>query len=132
MEKIIALFNFENSSWLVLAERFGLTFVLMLVLFFLTAFILISVRKKKNSNEVPFPISFMHCFLWSIVVVVFLLAIDVFFLVRGNGGYFFSVDALSWTFYCGWIDLFPEFFNLIIWVVLFLLISSRMKKITKF
>lgn len=132
MNKILSLFQFGDATWLKLLGRFGVLILLSTIVLYVAALIIIQIRKRKPQEGMAFTLIFNQSILWSINIVLWVIAIVLFFTIRSNGGYYFAKDALEWSLYCGWVLILPELLLVLAWVVLYAIIHNHIKKINKY
>lgn len=124
---IINLFLFSEAGWLMLLGRFGVLLAASALMTFLVAFILLLITKKKT-NEVGFSNWFKVCFLWGINATLLMLGVIVILTLRENGLYYFTWASFSWSWYCGWLLMVPEFLLFAGWIIVYWVLNSLIKK----
>ena len=127
MEAILNLFRFEEATWGSLVARFAVMAVLTLLVVWLSAFIMLQIKKKKE-YACGFTNWFKYCLLWGINIAIAVLGIVAILTIRSNGLYYFSGSSLGFNLYCGYLLMCPEILLLICWVVVYWMINSGIKK----
>lgn len=120
-------FLFSQASWLMLLGRFLILLVGSALLAYLVALIIAQAGKNKK-HALGFSNYLKTCFMWGINATFVFLGVSVILTIRSNGLYYFSVDSLSWSWYCGWLLMTPEMLLFIGWMTTYWMINSRIKK----
>lgn len=120
-------FLFSQASIPMLLGRFCILLVGSVILTYLTAFVLVQVGKDKE-HPLGFSNYLKTCFMWGINATFILLGVTIILTIRSNGLYYFSLDAFSLSWYCGWLLMTPEMLLLIGWLAIYWVINSRIKK----
>ena len=123
----MSIFEFAIQSIGLLFARFGLELLITMLIAYLVALIILSITKKKN-HEIGFSNWFKVCFMWGIVAAVLVLGVIVILTLRKNGLHYFSREAFSFTWYCGYLLMTPELILMIGWVTLFGVLNKSIYK----
>ena len=124
---LLDFFQFSNASWLMLLGRFAILLAGSGLLAFIVAFILLQCTKAKK-HEIGFSNWFKVCFMWGINLTIAFLGVLVILTLRSNGLYYFSREALSWSWYCGWLLMTPAMLLMIGWVTTYWILNSKIKQ----
>lgn len=108
MNTILSLFDFSVQSIGYVFGRLGVELLLCLLAVYLIALVLVQFAKKRQGT-ISFTNRVKVCFMYGIAVSVTLLGIIAILIIRNNGLHFFDIDSLSWTWYCGYLLMLPEF-----------------------
>ena len=130
MDAILSVFEFAVQSIGLLFARFGLELLTTVLVAYLVALIILTITKKKN-QEIGFSNWFKVCFMWGVVAAVLALGVIVILTMRMNGLHYFSRDAFSFTWYCGYLLMTPEILLMIGWVTVFCVLNSCIYKSLK-
>ena len=107
MNTMLSLFNFSIQSIGNVFGRLGLELFFCLLTVYLIALVLVQIAKKRQGS-ISFTNRVKVCFMYGITTAVVLLGIIVILMIRENGLHFFAVEALSWTWQCGYLLVLPE------------------------
>lgn len=124
---LLNFFQFSQASWLMLLGRFLILLVGTGLLTYLVALILVQIGKDKK-HELGYTNFIKQCFMWGINATIAFLGVIVILTIRFNGLYYFSMESLSWSWYCGWLLMTPEMLLMIGWVTTYWYINSYIKK----
>ena len=108
MNAILSLFDFSVQSIGYVFGRLGVELLLCLLMVYVIALILVQIAKKRQGS-ISFTNRVKVCFMYGIAASVTLLGILAILIIRKNGLHFFDIDSLSWTWYCGYLLMLPEF-----------------------
>jgi len=120
-------FQFSSASWLMLIGRFAILLVGTGLLAFIVTFVM-SLCTKSKKHEIGFSNWFKVCFLWGINITMAFLGVVVILTLRTNGLYYFSVESLGWSWYCGWLLMTPEMLLMIGWLATYWIVNSQINK----
>ena len=124
---LLDFFQFSQASWLMLLGRLVVLLVGSGLLTYLVALILVQIGKDKK-HELGFSNYTKQCFMWGINAAIVFLGVIVILTIRYNGLYYFSMESLSWSWYCGWLLMTPEMLLFIGWLTTYWCINSQIKK----
>lgn len=124
---IMDFFQFSEASWLMMLGKFAVLLVVSSLLTFSGALALILINKKKHQGA-GFCNWYCRCFMWGINVTIIFLGVASILIIRANGLYYFAVDSLGWSWYCGWLLMSPEILLMIGWVSVYWSLNSLIKK----
>lgn len=127
MDKIYSLFRFANHEIGYVFGRFGVELLGCILIAFLVAFIIIQVTKKRN-HEIGFTNWVKVSFMYGIIAAVIFLGVVIILTIRVNGLYYFFADALSWTWYCGYLLMIPEMVLIIGLVAVYVVLDKQIHK----
>lgn len=125
MDKILSVFEFSSQSWGLLFARFGIELLCAVLVTYLVAVIILQFTKKKE-HTIGFTNWFKVCFMYGIDAAVVALGIIVILTIRANGLYYF--ETLSWSWYCGYLLMSPEFLVMIGLIALYVALDHQVKK----
>ncbi len=124
-------FQFSQASITMLLGRFCILLGSSVILTYLTALILAQVGKDKQ-HPLGFSNYLKTCFMWGINATIVALGISIILTIRSNGLYYFSLKALSLSWYCGWVLMTPEMLLMIGWIAIYWIINLSIKKSIKY
>jgi cbb3-type cytochrome oxidase subunit 1 len=130
MDTILSIFEFTSQSLALLFARFGIELLCTLVVAYLVALILLQVTKKKD-HEIGFSNWYKVCFMYGIDVAIATLGVIVILTIRTNGLHYFTREAISWSWYCGYLLMCPEFLLMLVLVAFYVLLDQQVKNSIK-
>lgn len=130
MDTILSIFDFTSQSVGLLLARFGVELLCTMVLAYLTALVILQITKKKD-HEIGFSNWYKVCFMYGINVAIAVLGVIVILTVRANGLHYFTKEALSWSWYCGYLLMCPEFLLMIGLVTVYVMLERQVKNSIK-
>jgi len=130
MDTILSIFEFTSQSLTLLFARFGIELLCTLVVAYLVALILLHVTKKKD-HEIGFSNWYKVCFMYGIGVAIATLGVIVILTIRTNGLHYFTREAISWSWYCGYLLMCPEFLLMLVLVAFYVLLDQQVKNSIK-
>ena len=124
MDTILSLFHFMHQELGFVFGRFGVELLGCVLIAFLVAVILIQATKKRN-HEIGFTNWVKVCFMYGIAAAFVFLGVTIILTIRANGLYYFYADALSWSWYCGYLLMIPEMILIIGLVSVFFVLDKQ-------
>lgn len=130
MDTILSIFDFTSQSIGLLFARFGVELLCAVVLAYLTALVILQITGKRE-HEIGFSNWHKVCFMYGINVAIAVLGVMVILTIRANGLHYFTREALSWSWYCGYLLMCPEFLLMIGLVTVYFLLDRQVKNSIK-
>lgn len=130
MDTIISIFEFTNQSLGLLFARFGLEVLCSLIVAYIIALVILQITKKKN-HAIGFSNWFKVCFMYGIDAAIAALGAMVILTIRLNGLHYFTREALSWSWYCGYLLMSPEFLVMLGLVASYVMLDQQVKNSLK-
>lgn len=130
MDLIYSLFHFTNQELGYVFGRFGVELLGCVLIAFIVTFAVIQATKNQN-HEIGFTNWVKVCFMYGIIAAVVFLGVVVILTIRANGLHYFYADALSWTWYCGYLLMIPEMVLMIGLIAIYLVIEKQIYKSIK-
>lgn len=130
MESILSVFEFAGQSVALLFARFGIELLCSLVVAYVVALIILQFTKKKD-HAIGFSNWFKVCFMYGIDAAIAALGVIVILTVSANGLHYFAKDALSWSWYCGYLLMLPEFLLMLGLIAAYIVLDRQVKKSIK-
>ena len=130
MDTILSIFEFTSQSLTLLFARFGIELLCTLAVAYLVALIILQITKKKD-HAIGFSNWFKVCFMYGIDAAIATLGVIVILTIRANGLHYFTQEALSWSWYCGYLLMCPEFLLMLALVAFYVLLDQQVKNSIK-
>lgn len=130
MNTILSIFEFTSQSLALLFARFGIELLCSLLVAYIVALVILQITKKKD-QEIGFSNWFKVCFMYGIDAAVVALGVIVILTIRANGLHYFTREALSWSWYCGYLLMCPEFLLMIGLVTSYVMLDQQVKNSIK-
>lgn len=130
MDTIISIFEFTSQSLALLFARFGLEVLCSLIVAYIVALVILQITKKKD-HAIGFSNWFKVCCMYGIDAAVVALGVIVILTIRTNGLHYFTREALSWSWYCGYLLMCPEFLLMIGLVTSYVMLDQQVKNSIK-
>lgn len=130
MDTILSIFEFASQSVALLFARFGIELLCSLVVAYVVALIILQFTKKKD-HAIGFSNWFKVCFMYGIDAAVATLGVIVILTIRANGLHYFTKDALSWSWYCGYLLMCPEFLLMLGLIAAYIMLDQQVKNSIK-
>ena len=130
MDTIISIFEFTSQSLGLLFARFGLEVLCSLIVAYIIALVILQITKKKN-HAIGFSNWFKVCFMYGIDAAIAALGAMVILTIRLNGLHYFTREALSWSWYCGYLLMSPEFLVMLGLVASYVMLDQQVKNSLK-
>ncbi len=108
MDIILSIFKFSSQSLALLFARFGLELLCSIIVVYLVALVILQITKKKE-HTIGFSNWFKVCFMYGIDAAIAILFVVIVLTIRTNGLHYFTMEALSWSWFCGYLLMCPEF-----------------------
>jgi len=130
MDTILSIFDFTSQFLGLLFARFGIELLCVVIIAYLVAVIILQLTKKKN-QEIGFSNWFKVCFMYGINAAILILGVIVILTIRANGLHYFTREALSWSWYCGYLLMCPEFLLMLGLVAAYVILDQQVKNSIK-
>ncbi len=130
MDTILSIFEFTSQSLALLFARFGIELLCTLAVAYLVALIILQITKKKD-HAIGFSNWHKVCFMYGIDAAIATLGVIVILTIRANGLHYFTHEALSWSWYCGYLLMCPEFLLMLVLVAFYVLLDQQVKNSIK-
>ena len=130
MDTILSIFEFSSQSWALLFARFGIELICTFIVAYIVALILLQITKKKN-HEIGFSNWYKVCFMYGIDAAIATLGVIVILIIRANGLHYFTQEALSWSWYCGYLLMCPELVLMLGLVAFYIILDQQVKNSIK-
>ena len=130
MDIILSIFEFASQSVALLFARFGIELLCSLVVAYVVALIILQFTKKKD-HAIGFSNWFKVCFMYGIDAAIATLGVIVILTIRANGLHYFTKDALSWSWYCGYLLMCPEFLLMLGLIATYIMLDQQVKNSIK-
>lgn len=127
MNTIFSLFDFAEQEIGYVFGRFGIEVLLSVVLCWLVAFIILAFTKRRP-HKIGFSNWVKVCFMYGIDAAIVLLGVIVILTIRANGIDYFAADALSWSWFCGYLLMTPEMLIMIALVSVYWVLNKQVYK----
>ena len=130
MDAILSLFEFTNHEIGFVFGRFGLELLVIVLVIYLVALIILSLTKKKT-QEIGFTNWFKVCIMFGIDTAIIALGVITILTLRFNGLHYFAASALSWSWFCGYLLMLPEFLFMAGLVACYVVLNNQIYKSIK-
>ncbi len=130
MDTILSVFEFTSQSVALLLARFGIELLCTIVIAYLVAVVILQLTKKKEQS-IGFTNWVKVCFMYGINAAVATLGVIVILTIRVNGLHYFTREALSWSWYCGYLLMTPEFLIMLGLICAYIIFDHQVKKSIK-
>lgn len=130
MDTILSIFDFTSQSVGLLFARFGAELLCTVLIAYFTALVILQLTKKKE-HEIGFSNWHKVSFMYGINVAIAVLGVIVILTVRANGLHYFTKEALSWSWYCGYLLMSPEILLMIGLVTIYVILEQQIKNSIK-
>lgn len=126
IETIFSWFDFNYIDFPTEIYRFLLLLVLMIVIAYLSVLIISKlIKNKEKYKTLGFTNALRISLLYGIIIAFATLSIIIILTLHSNGLYYFTKASLTWSWYCGYLLLIPEFILIILSITAYFLVRKR-------
>ena len=130
MDTILSIFEFTSQSLALLFARFGIELLCSVIVAYIVALIILQATKKKD-HAIGFSNWFKVCFMYGIDSAIATHGVIVILTIRTNGLHYFTREALSWSWYCGYLLMCPEFLLILGLIAVYIMLGQQVKNSIK-